>query len=263
MKDRIARLPIALRAALDAAEERKLRRNAERLEQEARHMLKQREVLMEQREDFIATLSHDLKIPLLGADLIFDLLRTDGFGPLTVEQLEAINALKESNNRMVTLIETMLDVWRYERSPYQLCLETIDVAAVIEQCISDLQMLADRRKLKIIFEREQDFYLIEADRSGVYRVVQNLLDNAIKFSHMEDEIQISLKLARHLIITVKDRGTRISASDQQQLFQKFRRARNGRFSKSSTGLGLYLCKQIVQAHEGEIKCTSRRGRFNF
>lgn len=126
-----------------------------------------------------------------------------------------------------------------------------------------IKIHAQRKEIAICLEipDAQGLPAVRGDRASLYRITQNLLDNAIKYSERKSEIGVSLKVeGKMLKVSVKDAGKGISGGEQELLFQRFRRTSCGQASTMSTGLGLYVCKQNVEAHSGKIICVSEVGR---
>lgn len=218
----------------------------------------QRTLLLEQREDFTATLTHDLKGPLLGVNRIVELIADGKLGDVNDQQRSLLLQIVHTNKRSLSLIQDMLDVFRYEKDIHSLCLVQTDVREIIKSSVTDLSPLANNRGIQIKLDMSSDFKMAEVDQTSIRRVLQNLLDNAIKFSDSGKEVTVKAwSDANKIHVAVKDRGPGISQDDSGKLFQRCFQGAAGKEANRGMGLGLYLCKQIVDAHKGEIKCHSR------
>lgn len=218
----------------------------------------QRTLLLEQREDFTATLTHDLKGPLLGVNRIIELVAEGKLGDVNDQQRSLLLQIIDTNKSSLTLIQDMLDVFRYEKNIHALSLVQTDVREIIKSSVADLSPLAHNRGIDIKLDMPADFSMAEVDQTSIRRVLQNLIDNAIKFSDTGKEVTVRAWSAGDKIhIAVKDRGPGISQEDSGKLFQRCFQGAAGKESNRGMGLGLYLCKQIVDAHKGEIKCDSQ------
>lgn len=225
--------------------------------------LEYKENLMQQREEFIATLTHDLKNPLTGAGFILELMMSGELGNFSPAQWEILSKLRDSNQRMLNMIFNLLDVSRMEFSAQTIVKLPVNLAEVIDDCVDQIKIHAQRKEIEICLEipDAQGLPAVRGDRASLYRVTQNLLDNAIKYSERNSAIKVSLTVeGKTLKVTVQDAGKGISAGEQEILFQRFRRTSCGQASTMSSGLGLYVCKQIVEAHNGKIVCVSEVGR---
>jgi PAS domain S-box-containing protein len=217
--------------------------------------------LAKQREDFVATLTHDLKNPLIGQDRLLDLILGQHVGPMVGEQADMLSLLKAGTREMLELIGTLLEVYRYDEGSPQLRLEQVDLMDLVNGCIAQASPLAEANKTKINLNLPVSLPRLLADQIALRRVVKNLLDNAIKFTPAGGTIEVScVPTGEMLTIIVEDSGTGIPAEEQPKLFQRFAQGRSGRRQSAGTGLGLYLCRQIVEAHGGKIACSSEEGR---
>lgn len=217
--------------------------------------------LMRQREDFMAALTHDLKNPLLGANRILELFTSGKIGSLTEEQQEILCQLRQSNSSLIDLLRNLVDVYRLERDTVGLNIESNNMTSLIKLCISDLKSLCAESGTSINFKNEAGAALYcDFDLQLVRRVVQNLLDNAQKFAQPGGTIDIALRSTDSDVeFHVKDNGPGITPEEHQRIFQKFWQGTAGKRYVPGTGLGLYLCKQIVETHNGTISCESVLG----
>jgi signal transduction histidine kinase len=216
--------------------------------------------LGKQREDFVATLSHDLKNPLIGQNRMLGLLLEGRLGPLQEEQAKILSLFKAGTDEMLELIGILLDVYRYEGGAQQLRIEQLDAKQLISGCIDQLNPIAKAKGITIRSTFPEALPAMPGDQLALKRVVMNLLDNAIKFTPAGGLIQFFCQYTgSSFIITVEDNGSGISAHELQSLFQRFSQSGSGQRHKAGTGLGLYLCRQIVEAHGGKITCASEEG----
>jgi signal transduction histidine kinase len=212
--------------------------------------------VMKEREDFMATLTHDMENPLIGANRLLELLVERSFGEITNQQSEALRCLKESNSGLLKLIGDLMEVYRFEKDVDILFTANCDLAILVSSCLSQIVPLADVRSVKLISQLPETMPVV-VDVSRVKRVVQNLLDNALKFVPDGGTIKIRLfSLDEDTILEIEDNGPGIAAEEKCLLFKRFAQGNAGKRYTSGSGLGLYLCKQIVEAHGGTIECTS-------
>lgn len=227
--------------------------------------LEYKENLMQQREEFIATLTHDLKNPLTGAGFILELIMGGELGTFSPAQTEILSKLRDSNQRMLSMIVNLLDASRMESAAYSLTSSVklpVNLAEVINECVEQIKIHAQRKEIEISLELpdRQGVPVINGDRAALYRVTQNLLDNAIKYSEQNGQVKVSLVMENKMLkVSVRDNGKGIQLAEQDHLFERFRRTACGQASSMSSGLGLYVCKLIVEAHNGKIVCVSEEG----
>jgi NtrC-family two-component system sensor histidine kinase KinB len=217
--------------------------------------------LNQQREDFVATLAHDMKIPLIGANRMLDLLLSSSLGRIEKNQAELLAKLRTNNESLLELIRKLLEVYRYEQGSKNLYLERFSVKALLQQCIAEMKAHAEGHNLTLKFEWDGTESWVQADSLELRRLFVNLLDNAIKFTPPGGAITVHLQSVKNEVkIEVQDTGIGIAAEDQRKLFQRFWQGEPGKKYPAGTGLGLYLSRRIVEAHKGRIWCKSAPGK---
>ncbi|MDR3616635.1 MAG: PAS domain S-box protein [Candidatus Obscuribacterales bacterium] len=213
--------------------------------------------IMNEREDFMATLTHDMKNPLIGANRLIDLFIAGHLGKISSQQCEIFQCLKESNSALLKLMADLIDVYRLEKDVSILLKVECDLVHTINVCVSRVAPFAKLRSIEVIAQLSAEM-IVHADASRLERVVQNLLDNALKFVPDGGTIQIRMfKVDANAIIEIEDNGQGVTLEEQSRLFKRFSQASAGKRYTGGSGLGLYLCKQIVEAHGGKIECQSQ------
>lgn len=223
--------------------------------------------LSKQREDFVATLTHDLKTPVFAANRAIKLLIEGEFGALTADQVEVLQTISESNDAMHKLITTLLDVYRYEAGAKQLVMKEHDLVAQIVKIVQELTPIAISQKVALTAKLPPHAEPVVCDSDQIHRVIQNLIDNALKFTKSGGIVEVSMyQNSENTEISVTDTGKGIASEDLPKLFQRFWAPATSGRQYASTGLGLYLCRKIVESHGGDIRCESQLGkgsRFSF
>lgn len=207
------------------------------------------------REDFIATLTHDLKVPIVAESNILDFLINGKFGEINEKQYEAISNMKDCNQELLELVQILLETYKINEAGIELNKEDIYLVPFITSIIDEMRPIAEKSGLSINFY-SQDNLRIFADSIQLKRVVKNLIQNAI--SHSESHKDIDIKIEQILnFITIKiiDYGKGIPQENIEKIFNKYYSTAE-KFRKIGTGLGLYLSQQIIKAHGGEIIVTS-------
>lgn len=216
--------------------------------------------LLEERESFAAAITHDLKSPLVGSNLILEVLISEKIGTLNEKQADLISQILASNKKILSLLQSLLDFYREDQNLQSLTIESVDLGALVVDCVGDMQMQAESRNIKLILNSQSDPCTVSIDALAIRRVLQNLLDNAIKFTSDGGEVRIYLSSNAHYFkLVVEDFGAGIEPEVQSNLFQPFTQGATGRRYTLGSGLGLYLCRQIVEAHQGSISCESELG----
>ncbi len=217
---------------------------------------------MEQiREDFIATLTHDLRTPALAAIQTLEYFLNGTLGPLNDKQTLLLSTMKKSNEDMLGLINTLLEVYKYESGRLNLVKTPFSIEDLIDECINQINpLLLSKHQTLVKNYLNPDNKNIFADRNELRRVIINLLGNAVKYTQDNGLIQVNAHVdGNDLRFSVRDNGEGIFKKDIPKLFKRFSQGTQEKRS-ISTGLGLYLSKQIIDAHGGKIWLESDKGK---
>ena len=228
------------------------------VEQEAERTKQQREELLRQREEFISRMTHDLQTPLVAANRMLELIQDDAFGDISTSAKAKMAVIIRSNDGLLKMVQDLVEVYTYDAGCKQINLFAIDIRELIEEVLQELLPLATNKQLdlKSQIEVAAANYEIALDRLEFKRVLINLIGNSLKFTEAGSiMVKVTGSAAQHpfVKVAVQDTGVGISGEDQAQLFERFRR---GNHKRSNSGLGLYLCRQIVERHGGTISVES-------
>ncbi|MBP7862552.1 PAS domain S-box protein [bacterium] len=219
-----------------------------------------RMVLIAQKEDFLATLSHDLKNPIIGANRILELILNGKMGPVSRELTTIMQKLKDSNTSLLKMIQNLIAIYRYDTGADYLNFELVDLVQHSRAVMSDLSLLAADKGVDLHFEVDNSLdenYSVVADKNSLVRLFSNLLDNALKFTPTNGKITVAVNGSDHTInVDVINTGSYVPEESQKRLFNRFYQGEEGKSYVPGTGLGLYICSQIVQAHHANITCVS-------
>lgn len=215
---------------------------------------------LRQLEDVVGTLTHDIKTPLVAAELNYKHFLSGSFGPLTENQKQILNLLRQSNNNALKLVKNLLSVIKYEIKSYKLLIENVSLSNLLLKAVLSVQPLLDEKNIKIKLPNVS--FKLNCDSFELERVLTNLLTNGIKYSQEQEVIEISAikKEDGTVIIAISDNGSGINEEDMKNLFNRFWHSKKSNKDNQSTGLGLYLCRQIVEAHRGRIWAESTPGK---
>ena len=208
-----------------------------------------------QREDFVRQLTHDLHNPLLAAHEVLNCLAKGNYGRSLDDFESVISRLIRNNQNLLDLVNTLLAVYEYEAGKKPLSFLRLDLAQLIAEVIEEFNPLAVAKGLTIDSQQHLMPVWVMGDRLELRRVFVNLISNAIKFTD-SGSICVSCRLSdssQFVEVLVQDTGIGIDPEYLSDLFQPFHR---GNHNCLGTGLGLYLSKQIVEAHQGSIEVTS-------
>lgn len=217
--------------------------------------------VFEQREEFMATLTHDLKNPLIGTNRVLEMLAERALGEVTAEQAELFLQIRDSNRILLSMIQNLLDVYRFEKDIDAVVLASTYLRDIVNDCLKDISPIAESRKVQIEWEFSEQEKMVSADAMAMRRVFQNLLDNALKFTPEGGKINLRVAPTNGSVcVEIEDNGPGMSPDELARIFNRFAQGRAGRRFSPGTGLGLFLCKQIVEAHNGKIACQSKEGK---
>lgn len=220
---------------------------------------------IDQRENFVSCLTHDLRTPLVAADRMLSLIQQGVFGDVSEDAKDAISNVINNNQNLLLMLNNLLEVHCYEVGQKILSFVRFNLLELIEEVKDELIPLAEEKKLELRLHTCSDISEIEGDRLELRRVFTNLISNAIKFtdagsveirlnSTMDSSIdKINFQTVPWIKIEVEDTGIGIASENTATIFERFRQ---GNHKRSGHGLGLHLCNQIVQAHQGRIEVTS-------
>ena len=221
----------------------------------------ERVLLQQQREDFVATLTHDLKTPVLATNRAVQFLLDGDFGPVLPEQREILETLLQSNSALYRLVQTLLEVYRFDSGVKELNIRSCNLPNTITQLVTEIMPLCQEKGVEITASFPADTREVPCDEAEIRRVIQNLIDNSLKFTPLGGSISVILEQSPDWVrIKVTDTGKGISEENKPKLFQRFWQAGSTGRYYASTGLGLYLCRRIVEAHNGRIWCESTLGQ---
>jgi signal transduction histidine kinase len=216
------------------------------------------------RDDFVSTLTHDLRTPLLAAIQTLGFFLDGSLGEVPDRQRELIQMLIQSLREMLGLVNVLLEVYKYESGRQKLILDTINMPELVRHVCQELDSLAKSRDQSLQIEVAPKIGAksghVHGDKQELKRVLVNLVGNAINFTPKGGEIRVSLAAeGKRLKICVADNGRGIPAKDIPLLFQRFSQGTSKQRS-SGSGLGLYLSRQIMEAHHGQIWVESEEGK---
>lgn len=227
-------------------------------------LLKSQEMANQLREDFMSTLTHDLKTPLLGAIETLKSFREEKFGQITPTQQKVLETMRSSHQNSLQLLETLLDIYRNDAEGPNLDRKPVDLTILAESAIAQLTELAQNRRIHLHLNYGESNFRrpawVYGDALQLHRVLANLLANAINHSPRSSRVEIVMESSStHHVVKVNDNGQGITAEEYPHLFERFYQGSSNRQAKGS-GLGLYLSRQIVSAHQGTI--WAERGKSN-
>jgi len=218
------------------------------------HNISSEKMVDKMRTEFVSLVAHQLRTPLTAVNWSMGMLKNGEFGKLSKKQSEVIESTLHNNDRLISLVNNILNITRIEGGKYLYETAMTDMREVVNSVIDSYDPEIRKRKIKIEFREPEYISQVMMDVEKMKIVVQNLIDNAIKYSHEAGKIIITLKSDdKNIIFNIQDVGIGIPKGQQENIFTKFFRSDNAvRVDPNGTGLGLYLTKNIINAHGGEI-----------
>lgn len=210
------------------------------------------------KSEFVSRVTHQLRTPLSGAKWALWMLICGEIGPLTEDQRVFIMKIYESNERMVALINELLEADKLESGTAQFEIQETSLADLLQNLLDEIKIVGQRHKVEIRTEIDPDIPHIPIDPKSIRSVYQNVIENAIKYSHPNSDIRIELRNRENAVeFIVADHGIGIPKGEQKNIFTRFYRSANAvRFVTDSSGLGLYIVATVVKRHNGTIRFES-------
>jgi PAS domain S-box-containing protein len=216
----------------------------------------------EMKTEFISVVSHELRTPLTPIKGYIDLILEGDAGKITEEQATYLNIVQANTDRLVALVNDLLDISRIEAGRIDLEIKPVDIEAVIREVVSFHHKQIENQGLKVTVNLPAKLPWVKADCGRITQVLNNLITNAYKYTPAGGTISISaFPEVEFLEVVVSDTGVGISREDQKKLFTRFFRVDNPATREASgTGLGLAIVKSIIEKLGGEIWTESQLGR---
>ena len=212
--------------------------------------------------DFTAMIAHDLRSPLVTMIGVSEMMKDGLFGAVNEDQKKWLGKIMENGDQLVEMIGDFLDVSKLESGRISLTLEEVDLEKLLSAAFDNHYLLAQNKRIVLRKNVNPSTCLIQADARLLEQVVNNLLSNALKFTPAGGEIQLgSAGDESNAKVWVRDTGIGIAADEMGYLFEKYKQTASGKTSnQKGTGLGLVICKMIVEAHGGRIWVESAEGK---
>ncbi len=214
------------------------------------------------KSEFVSIASHQLRTPLTGIKWAINLMMSEDVERLDEEKSDRLKTIKESNQRMIDLVNDLLNISRIEQGRLGLKPEEIDLKEITKELEKEYIIVAKSKNLTLSFQIEKDLPKIKADKQGIQLVMHNLIDNAIRYSPQNGKVDIRMFSKNSSVrCEVEDNGVGIPKDDQKRIFQKFFRSRNVlKYQTEGTGLGLFIAKAIVDSSKGKIGFQSKENK---
>ena len=214
------------------------------------------------KSEFVSIVSHQLRSPLSNLIWAIELLMSGRLGKIEENQIEYFKILKENSSRMGELVSDLLIVSKIETATLPIKKQEFPIEDLIKKLISNIEPFAKASNVEIKFETQKDLPKVFADPSQIRLVIENLLDNAIRYVKEKGVVEIKLETkGNNLYFEIKDNGIGIPKDDQKYIFQKFFRSENVlRYQTQGSGLGLFITRSIVNKSGGKMDFKSEENK---
>lgn len=214
------------------------------------------------KSEFVSIVSHQLRSPLSNLKWALEILMSGRIGAVNEKQAEYFRILKENNDRMQELIRDLLVVSRIEQEQFPLNPEKFSLGGLVYELIDEFKPYIKASNVNVRVVSSEDLPMVLADKTRIKLVVENLLDNAIRYIKTKGRVDIRLsKKNNNIFFEISDNGVGIPKKDQKYIFKKFFRSENVmKYQTQGTGLGLYIAKSIINRSGGDIGFKSRKGK---
>ncbi len=210
------------------------------------------------KDEFISMASHELRTPVTGIKGYVSMVLDGEFGQVSDKVKENLSLVKNTTERLATLVDDLLNVSRIEQGRLKIDLKPRDVSTIIKETLAELKVQAKEKQLALNYKPQVDkLPAINIDHDRFKQVLINLIGNAIKYTQAGSVEVLTEDMGKMLEIRIKDTGIGMSAKEREQLFEKFYRVQSEETRKiTGTGLGLWIVKQIVELMRGKIMIDS-------
>ena len=233
------------------------------LHEETKRQARELEKASKLQADFSAMIAHDLRSPLMNITGVTEVMLDGMFGPVTEEQKKWLLRVQANSHNLIDLVSDFLDLSKLESGYVNVSKQIVSVTDLVRKSIESFQVVASNKKVTVAEAIDASLPSIFADPQRLEQVLNNLISNAIKFTGDGGEVKVGAALAetRGIRVWVQDSGEGIPTDEIGELFQKYRQGGNANHSNhKGTGLGLVICKMIVEAHGGTIWVESEQGQ---
>jgi signal transduction histidine kinase len=214
------------------------------------------------KSDFFSTMAHELRTPLSSIKMGLSLFVEGREGPITESQKELLLLLKGENDRLITLINSLLDLAKMEAGMMAYRFEQKNLTPLIDQVVKEIGPIIEGKKIIVESKGTERLPMVKIDGERILQALRNIVGNAIKFTPEGGRVSVLARTVdRGVEVSVSDTGPGIPEESLPTLFEKFKQANpKGTYKNKGTGLGLAIAKQIIISHGGKIWAESKLGQ---
>lgn len=223
------------------------------------HDVSDRKRVEQLKQDFVAMISHELRTPLTSLQALLAMLSNGSYGKTTESGEQRLKSAKTGVNRLIMLINDLLDTEKLEAGKLSMTYKDVDLSAVVERSVETIEGFAEEHDVKVTVSNRPIKVLGDFDR--LIQVMVNLLSNAIKYSEEDGTVEVNIEEdGQECEVRVVDHGAGIPPGFEDKIFQRYEQAPSADGKRrGGTGLGLPICKAIVEQHSGSIGVRQTAG----
>ena len=220
------------------------------------------QAIAKSKSEFISVAAHQLRTPLSAIKWVLRLMLDQDAGPISEEQSELLQKGYDSNERMIELVSDMLDIARIEEGKFGFEFHHAGIIALIEKTIEAFNMKAKEKNITLIFQKPEKDFSLKMDAARIELVLQNLIDNALKYTQNNGTITIAVEsMGMYVRVSVRDSGIGVPKDQMGKLFTRFFRGANAvKLQTEGSGLGLFLVRNIIARHGGSVAVDTEEGK---
>jgi signal transduction histidine kinase len=213
----------------------------------------------ELKNDLVATVAHEFRTPLTSLRMAIHMCAEEAAGPLTASQADLMAAARQDCERLQGIVDDILDLSRIQAGRIEIRARPVDPIALAQQAIREVDAAARAGGVKVMLEDPGKPFELQADPERIGVVLDNLLGNAVRHTPAGGQVVVRVKpTSEGARVEVQDTGEGIPAPYQERIFDRFFQVPGSR--RGGVGLGLYISREVVRAHGGEMGATSEAGK---
>lgn len=227
------------------------------------HDITREKMIEKMKTEFVSVAAHQLRTPLSAIKWTLKGVLDGDFGEILPEQKEILEKTYKSNERLINLVNDLLNVARIEEGRYVFKPVPQNFEKIVEKILNSFKEEFEKKGVLLEFEREREIFpQVTVDEEKIELAIENLVDNALRYTPAGGKVKVSLKLFdKEIEFSIKDTGIGIPKGEQHRIFTKFFRSQNAiKMETEGSGLGLFIVKNIIEAHNGKIWFESEEGK---
>ncbi len=204
------------------------------------------------KQEFVQMITHDMRTPLGSIQMTLYFLAQGRIGQLSDDERQRVGQVEDESGRLLSLINELLDMEKLQSGGLELQKATISLAAVVAKSLAAVSAVAEKRQLELVCQLED--LSVQADESRLIQVFVNLLGNAVKYAPQGSKIIVASSCDESTVtVTIDDQGPGVPDSEHEEIFDRFHQIASPQHQRQGgTGLGLTICKAIIEGHGGKI-----------